>query len=68
MKIIALLALGVFVSVTNAQHGTITPVTDISEVMKEHAGIAEINLWPGFNVKEISVAVHDSVNTWLSFS
>ena len=43
-------------------------MTDVREVMKEHAGIAEMQLWPGFVAKEIPVAVYDSVNTWLFFS
>ena len=68
MRIAAVLALGVFASFANAQHVAILPVADISEVMREHARIAESNLWPGFDVKEIPVAVYDSVNTWLFFS
>jgi len=68
MRFTAVLALGVFATVANAQQGTLTPVTDVMEVMREHTLIAEINLWPGFNIKEIPVAVYDSVNTWLFFA
>jgi hypothetical protein len=68
MRTIAILALGVFATVANAQQVALTPVTDVMEVMREHAGIAETNLWPGFNVKEIPVAVYDSVSTWLFFA
>lgn len=68
MRIIAVLALVVFASPANAQQVAIKPVTDVMEVMKEHAGIAETNLWPGFDVREIPVAVYDSVNTWLFFA
>jgi hypothetical protein len=52
----------------DAQQSTPKPVTDIMEVMKEHAAISEINLWPGFAPEKIPVAVYDSVNTWLFFS
>ncbi|MGE5349807.1 MAG: hypothetical protein ACM3NP_11105, partial [Actinomycetota bacterium] len=52
----------------DAQQSTLKPVTDIMEVMKEHAAISEINLWPGFAPEKIPVAVYDSVNTWLFFS
>lgn len=65
---IALLALCGFVSVADAQQVATIPVTDIREVMREHARIAESNLWPGFNVKEIPFAVYDSSNTWLFFA
>jgi hypothetical protein len=68
MRLTAVLALGIFASVINAQQVATRPVTDIREVMREHARIAESNLWPGFSVKEIPVAVYDSVNTWLFFS
>ncbi|MBE0673867.1 MAG: hypothetical protein IH591_04320, partial [Bacteroidales bacterium] len=68
MRIIAVLALVVFATVADAQQIAKIPVTDVIEVMKEHSAIAEINLWPGFNVREIPVAVYDSVNTWLFFS
>ncbi|MDZ7633973.1 MAG: hypothetical protein U5L72_05850 [Bacteroidales bacterium] len=66
--IIALLALGSSATMTDAQEVTVKPVTDVREVMREHALIAEVNLWPGFNLKEIPVAVYDSVNTWLFFA
>ena len=68
MKIITVLALCGLASVVEAQQVAIKPVTDVMEVMREHTLIAEINLWPGFNIKEIPVAVYDSVNTWLFFS
>lgn len=55
-------------SVTYAQQVAVRPVTDIRAVMREHSLIAETSLWPGFMVKEIPVAVYDSVNTWLLFS
>ncbi|MRS03826.1 hypothetical protein EG832_11490 [bacterium] len=51
-----------------ARQTTAKPVTDIREVMKEHAAISEINLWPGFDPEQIPIAVYDSVNTWLFFS
>jgi len=68
IAIIAAVALMGVAPVTDAQQPAPNPVTDIREVMREHAVIAEINLWPGFNVKEIPVAVYDSVNTWLFFT
>jgi len=68
MRIAAVLALGIFASVTDAQQVATRPVTDVREVMREHALIAEMQLWPGFNVREIPVAVFDSVNTWFFFS
>jgi hypothetical protein len=68
MRIIAVLTLIVSASVAEAQQVAIKPVTDLMEVMREHAGIAETNLWPGFNVQKIPVAVYDSVNTWLFFA
>ncbi len=52
----------------DARQKTIEPVTDIREVMREHAAISEINLWPGFDPEQIPVAIYDSVNTWLFFS
>ncbi len=66
--IIALILLCSFTSAADVQQVAIKPVTDIRAVMKEHALIAENDLWPGFNIKEIPVAVYDSVNTWLFFS
>jgi len=66
--IIALLALGFLSPVADAQKPAIKPVTDVREVIREHAGIAESNLWPGFDLKKIPVAVYDSVNTWLFFA
>ena len=68
LVIITALTLGGFASVADAQQVAIKPVTDVREVMREHAGISEINLWPGINIKEIPVAVYDSVNTWLFFA
>jgi len=68
MRIIAVLALCGLASVAGAQPVAKKPVTDVREVMREHALIAESNLWPGFDVREIPVAVYDSVNTWLFFS
>ena len=68
MRIIAVLTLVVFASVAEAQQVAIKPVTDVREVMRDHAGIAQINLWPGFNIREIPVAIYDSVNTWLFFA
>ncbi len=65
IAVVALLGVG---PVADAQQPAAKQVTDISEVMREHAAIAEINLWPGFNIKEIPVAVYDSINTWLFFS
>lgn len=53
--------------VADAQQTILTPVTDIREVMKEHASISEINLWPGFDPGQIPVAVYDSARTWLFF-
>lgn len=54
--------------VADARQTIVKPVTDIREVMMEHAAISEINLWPGFDPEQIPVAVYDSVNTWLFFS
>jgi len=54
--------------IADAQQITHKPVTDIRELMNEHASICEINLWPGFDPGQIPVAVYDSVNTWLLFS
>lgn len=68
MRIIAVLALCGLASVAGAQQVAIKPVTDVMEVMREHSAIAEINLWPGFDIREIPVAAYDSVNTWLFFS
>ncbi len=65
---ISMLVLSSLAFVADAQQVAIKPVTDIREVMREHALIAEMQLWPGFNVREIPVAVFDSVNTWLYFS
>lgn len=53
---------------TDAQQTSVKPVTDIMEVMKEHAAISQINLWPGFDPERIPVAVYDSSRTWLFFS
>ncbi|MHC1730556.1 MAG: hypothetical protein AB9888_00770 [Bacteroidales bacterium] len=64
----ALLALSFLSPVADAQQPAINPVTDIREVMKEHAAIREINLWPGFDPVQIPVAVYDSSRTWLYFS
>lgn len=64
----ALLVVGFLSPVADAQQQAIKPVTDIREVMKEHAAIREINLWPGFDPEQIPVAVYDSVRTWLYFS
>ncbi len=65
---IALTVLCGFASVADAQHIAVKPVTDIRAVMKEHALIAENDLWPGFDPEQIPVAIYDSVNTWLFFS
>jgi hypothetical protein len=40
----------------------------ISDVMKEHEAMLALNLWPGFALNEIPVAVYDSTNTYLFFS
>jgi len=68
MRIIAVLTLVVIASVADAQQVANKTVTDVREVMREHDGIAEINLWPCFDLKKIPVAVYDSVNTWLFFA
>ena len=68
MKPIAVLALCGLASVAGAQQVAKKPVTDVREVMREHAVIAENSLWPGFDVEKIPVAVYDSANTWLFFS
>ena len=68
MAIITVAAFSGFMSVAYAQQPVTKPATDVREVMIEHAAIAEINLWPGFNVREIPVAVYDSVITWLFFT
>jgi hypothetical protein len=60
--------IGFLSPVAGAQQQAIKPVTDIREVMKEHAAIREINLWPGFDPEQIPVAVYDSTRTWLYFS
>jgi hypothetical protein len=65
---IALTVLCNFASVADAQHVAVKPVTDIRAVMREHALIAENDLWPGFDPEQIPVAIYDSVNTWLFFS
>ena len=65
---IALTVLCGFASVADAQHIAVKPVTDIRAVMKEHALIAENDLWPGFDPEQIPVAIYDSVNTWFFFS
>jgi len=65
---IALTVLCSFASVADAQQVTVNPVTDIGAVMREHALIAENDLWPGFDPEQIPVAIYDSVNTWLFFA
>ena len=65
---ISLLVLIGLAPVADAQQVAFKPVTDVREVMKEHVAIAEMQLWPGFNAKEIPVAVYDSINTWLFFA
>ena len=65
---ITLLILSGLPFVADAQQVAVKPVTDIREVMREHVLIAEMPLWPGFNLREIPVAIYDSVNTWLFFS
>lgn len=68
ITVIAVAALCVFSQIADGQQVVGMLVTDIREVMREHASIAGINLWPGFNAKEIPVAVYDSVSTWLLFA
>ncbi len=65
---IALTVLCSFAYATDAQHVAVKPVTDIRAVMKEHALIAENDLWPGFDPEQIPVAICDSINTWLFFA
>ena len=65
---ISCLVLSGLAFIADAQQVAVKPVTDIREVMREQALIAEMQLWPGFNVREIPVAVFDSVNTWFFFS
>lgn len=40
----------------------------ISDVMKEHEAMLSQNVWPGFMIDEIPVAVYDSTNTYLFFA
>lgn len=69
MKITFLIALlFCFSSVGLPQPKTGKSPADIFEVMKEHSRLASENLWPGFNINEIPVAVYDSINTYLFFS
>ena len=65
---IIVMVLGGFASVADAQQAGAKPVTDIRAVMREHALIAENDLWPGFDPEQIPVAIYDSVRTWLFFS
>ena len=41
------------------------PVTDIFQVMNEVNNLSSLDLWPGFEIQKIPVAVYDSVNTYL---
>jgi hypothetical protein len=66
--IIAIIVFSGFVYTADAQQDKKEPVADIWQVMSEHSEISEESLWPGFNIKEIPVAVYDSINTWLFFS
>ena len=66
--IIIMLVLCGFAPLADAQQTGNKPVADIRQVMDEHSLIASGSLWPEFNIKNIPVAVYDSVNTWLFFS
>ena len=65
---IALTVLCSFASVADAQQVTVKPMTDIGEVMTEHAAIGKKDLWTGYVPEKIPVAVCDRVRAWLFFN
>jgi hypothetical protein len=40
---------------------------NVFEVIKEHKAMLSLNLWPGFDINKIPVAVYDSTDTYLFF-
>lgn len=51
-----------------AQNNSSKQAITVQTVMEEHRAMLKLNLWPGFRLDSIPVAVYDSINTYLFFS